>query len=231
MYSYGNFSAFFLWSPLGNYEQKSCLNKLKFWEASQIQKRSICWKFKLSISLGTQKSAKTPPSCGQDDQTLSAWFFILRWMKKGHKSSRAKNPSTRTMAQASLVRTHHYDICDKLFNWKIHFLSRLYPNVHYQMSALIHGLDCVFWYVLNFFAYGHAYLHIWWTIWTGYFVNCTISCFISKEFSFSVWRCQFQNYSKAIHVIPKYKSLLSGKFSLDSRNLFNNLKYKLRPMI
>ena len=42
--------------------KKSCLNKLKFWEASRNQKRSICWKFKLSISLGTQKSAKTPPA-------------------------------------------------------------------------------------------------------------------------------------------------------------------------
>ena len=59
MYSYGNFSAFFLWSPLGNYEKNSCLNKLKFGEASQNQKRSICWKFKLSISLGTQKSPST----------------------------------------------------------------------------------------------------------------------------------------------------------------------------
>ena len=55
MYSFGNFSAFFLWSPLGNYEKKSCLNKLKFWEASRNQKRSICWKFQLSNSLGTQK--------------------------------------------------------------------------------------------------------------------------------------------------------------------------------
>ena len=54
MYSYGNFSAFWkLW-------KKSCLNKLKFWEASRNQKRSIYRKFKLSISLGTQKSAKTP---------------------------------------------------------------------------------------------------------------------------------------------------------------------------
>ena len=59
MYSYGNFSAFFLWSPFGNYEKKSCLNKLKFWEASRNQKRSICWKFQLSISLGTQKSPST----------------------------------------------------------------------------------------------------------------------------------------------------------------------------
>ena len=59
MYSFGNFSAFFLWSPLGNYEKKSCLNKLKFWEASQNQKRSICWKFQLSISLGRQKSPST----------------------------------------------------------------------------------------------------------------------------------------------------------------------------
>ena len=62
---YIGFSAFFLWSPLGNYEKKSCLNKLKFGEASRNQKRSICWKFKLSISLGTQKSAKTPPAVGK----------------------------------------------------------------------------------------------------------------------------------------------------------------------
>ena len=42
--------------------KKSCLNKLKFGEASRNQKRSICWKFKLSISLGT---AKTPPAVGE----------------------------------------------------------------------------------------------------------------------------------------------------------------------
>ena len=47
--------------PPWNYEIKSCLNKLKFWEASRNQERSICWKFKLSISLGTKKSAKIPP--------------------------------------------------------------------------------------------------------------------------------------------------------------------------
>ena len=35
---FGNFSAFFLSSPLRNYEKKSCLNKLKFWEASRNQK-------------------------------------------------------------------------------------------------------------------------------------------------------------------------------------------------
>ena len=29
------FSAFLLWSPLGNYEKKSYLNKLKFWGASR----------------------------------------------------------------------------------------------------------------------------------------------------------------------------------------------------
>jgi hypothetical protein len=27
----------------------------------------------------------------------------------------------------------------------------IYPIVHYDMSALIHGLDCVFWYGLYFF--------------------------------------------------------------------------------
>ena len=55
--------------------KKSCLNKLKFWEASQNQKRSICWKFQISISLGTQKSAKNPPTCRQDDQTLFCGMY------------------------------------------------------------------------------------------------------------------------------------------------------------
>ena len=59
MYKYGNFSAFFLLSTLGKYEKKSCRNKLKFWEASWNLKRSICWKFQLSISLGRQKSPST----------------------------------------------------------------------------------------------------------------------------------------------------------------------------
>ena len=53
------FSTFFLRFPLGNYDKKSCLNKLKFWEASRNQKRSRCWKFQVSISLGTQKSPST----------------------------------------------------------------------------------------------------------------------------------------------------------------------------
>ena len=38
---------------------------LKFGEASRNSKRSINWKFKLSISLGTQKSAKNPPAVGK----------------------------------------------------------------------------------------------------------------------------------------------------------------------
>ena len=50
------FLNFSLWSPLN----KSCLNELKFWEASENHKSSICWKFQLSISCGTQKSAKIP---------------------------------------------------------------------------------------------------------------------------------------------------------------------------
>ena len=41
---------------------KSCLNEVKFWEASENHKSSICWKFQLSISCGTQKSAKIPLS-------------------------------------------------------------------------------------------------------------------------------------------------------------------------
>ena len=75
------FEVFFLWSPLGNYEKKSCLNKLKFWEASRNQKRSICWKFQLSISLGRQKS----PSTIQPGQQLNKPFW-----KKRNKTNRIK---------------------------------------------------------------------------------------------------------------------------------------------
>ena len=52
---------FFFWIfPLWNNENKSCLYELKFWEASENHKSSICWKFQLSISCGIQKSAKFP---------------------------------------------------------------------------------------------------------------------------------------------------------------------------
>ena len=54
------FLIFSLWSPLWNNRNKSCLNELKFWEASENHKSSICWKCQLSISCGTQKSAKIP---------------------------------------------------------------------------------------------------------------------------------------------------------------------------
>ena len=32
---------------------------------TSIQYTRVCWKFKLSISLGTHKSAKTPPAVGK----------------------------------------------------------------------------------------------------------------------------------------------------------------------
>ena len=54
------FFNFSLWSPIWNNENKSCLNELKFWEASENHKSSLCWKFQLSISCGTKKSAKMP---------------------------------------------------------------------------------------------------------------------------------------------------------------------------
>ena len=54
------FSDFFLWSPPWNNENKSCLNDIKFWEVSGNLKTSRFWKLQLSMSSGTQKSAKNP---------------------------------------------------------------------------------------------------------------------------------------------------------------------------
>ena len=49
MWLFLGFSAFFLWSPLRNYEKKSCPNKLKFWQASRNHLRSLSWKVQYSI--------------------------------------------------------------------------------------------------------------------------------------------------------------------------------------
>jgi hypothetical protein len=45
--------------PLWKLWKKSCLNELKFWEASRNCLWSICWKFQQSISLGSKKSPST----------------------------------------------------------------------------------------------------------------------------------------------------------------------------
>ena len=59
--SIGFFKTFPFGPPPCNYENKSCLNELKFWEASENLKSSICWKCQLSISsCRTKKSAKIP---------------------------------------------------------------------------------------------------------------------------------------------------------------------------
>ena len=75
------FSIFPLVLPLGNYEKKSCLNELKFWEASRNQKWSICWKFQLFVSLGTQKEPHVgihiSESCSPLSNIKSVQFKLL----------------------------------------------------------------------------------------------------------------------------------------------------------
>ena len=66
------FLNFSLWFHLWNIEIKSCLNELKFWEASENYKSSICWKFQLSISWETQKSFKMPQT-----RAKMIWFVNL----------------------------------------------------------------------------------------------------------------------------------------------------------
>ena len=85
------------------YENKSCLNDLKLWGASENHKSSICWKFQLFISCGTQKSAKTLlpgakmirpflkegigvwkkiPSWGYPALVILAWFIYYKKYKE-----------------------------------------------------------------------------------------------------------------------------------------------------
>ena len=68
------FSAFFLWSPLGNYEKKSCLNELKFWEASRNHKSSLSWKFHNSIL----KNAKTSQLSASISKKVVP-FCVIKW--------------------------------------------------------------------------------------------------------------------------------------------------------
>ena len=73
------FSDFSLGSTPMKQKSKSCLNDIKFWEVSGIPKTSRFWKSQLSTSSGTQKSAKIPPTCGQDDLVLLLLTF--GWVK------------------------------------------------------------------------------------------------------------------------------------------------------
>ena len=78
------FSAFFLWSPIGNHEKKSCLNKLKFWEASRNHKRSLSWKFQYSF-LKNEETSHIPASISENPVPLSEsnenWekYLTLGW--------------------------------------------------------------------------------------------------------------------------------------------------------
>ena len=84
------------WAHLDNFyfhswnnENKSCLNELKFLKPSENHKLSICWKFQLSISCGTQKSAKIPLSVAK-----MIWSFIPKFAKWMHDKSICKGGST-----------------------------------------------------------------------------------------------------------------------------------------
>ena len=72
---------FFPFVPPWNNENKNCLNELKFWEASEDHKSSICWKFQLSI-LWNLEICQDAPNLGQDDLVLSTQetdWFLWRW--------------------------------------------------------------------------------------------------------------------------------------------------------
>ena len=70
------FSAFFPLVPPWKPWKKCCLNELKFWEASQNQKWSICWKFQYSIS----KIGKSPLISGSSFPIIGILF--LKMIKK-----------------------------------------------------------------------------------------------------------------------------------------------------
>ena len=73
------FLDFFKGSPLWKYENKSCLNELKFWEVSQNRKPSKFWKFQLSTYLmWNLKICQNAPSQGQDDLVLWIDHLVLK---------------------------------------------------------------------------------------------------------------------------------------------------------
>ena len=78
MDSLGRDFEFFPLVPPWNNENKSCLNELKFWEASKNHKSSICWKFQLSISCGTQKSAKIPLPVAKKIWSFWCWYCMFK---------------------------------------------------------------------------------------------------------------------------------------------------------
>ena len=74
------FSAFFLWSPLGNYEKKSCLDKLNFLRGFTKSKKKHMLIISVVYLIGNPEICQGPPSCGQDDQTLLIIQQFHRWV-------------------------------------------------------------------------------------------------------------------------------------------------------
>ena len=101
------FLNFSLWSPLWNNENKSCLNELKFWEASENHKSSICWKFQLSISCRTQKSAKIPLPVAK--MIWSFWFWIHLDLKPILNDQVGYGPGPDNKLKMSRQTDFHYN--------------------------------------------------------------------------------------------------------------------------
>ena len=74
-YIHTGFSAFFLWSTLGNCEKRSCLNELKFWEAARKHKKSICWEFQYSNS----KNGESPHKSISSFPNRDPFFIFFFW--------------------------------------------------------------------------------------------------------------------------------------------------------
>ena len=70
----GIFFAFFLWSPLDTKKKKSCLNKLKCWEASRNCESSSSWKFHNSILKNTKTSEL---SASISEKVVPLWYKSL----------------------------------------------------------------------------------------------------------------------------------------------------------
>ena len=132
--NFGRFLGFLVFfKDLWNNENKSCLNDIKIWEISGNLKTSKFWKLQLSISCGTQKSAKMPCLVAN-----MIWSFLTAHTKfrnshinkipqelMGLKSTSNVNwARSRSKSDVTLSYLKH-DSQSALDSWEVFFLAFL----------------------------------------------------------------------------------------------------------
>ena len=142
------FLNFSLWSPLWNNENKSCLNELKFWEASEKSQIKHMLKISVFYFMWNPEICQDPPTCGQDDLVLYWRKLILDRLEKDSNFSRRVNHQTLTAISVNKTKN---TLFQKLIEFPLSYVTfYCYLTCLVEVSIKIFFQTWNIWYNLFF---------------------------------------------------------------------------------